>query len=928
MSLRAVGAGPVLSGRAEEITAVLGLLDAARAGAGAALVLTGEAGIGKSALLARAAAAASGMRVLAGIGVQAEAELPFAGLHLLLRGVTDAETAALPPAQADALGKALGRGTAGQPPADRYLVGLALLTLLAELGDRRPVLCLVDDVHWFDHATVEVLAFVARRLAAESVAMLFAARDDGGFRAPGLPELALRRLDDDAARSVLGAHADDLPRHVRDLLLREAAGNPLALVELVAAHRAGRLTEYPFGPPDAGHGGTPPSGGRVEAEFAARVAAMPRGARTVLLVAAADGSCDTGLVLAAAARLGATLADLEVAERAGLIAFTSGCLGFPHPLIRAAVYARETLAAKQAAHRALAETIDEAIDPDRTAWHRAAATIGPDERTAAALEAAAERARDRGSPESAAAAYERAARLSARPRDRGTRLAAAAAAAVDAGRCDWAADLSRRAAEHLHDPVSRARLALIDAALADADNRADQAAELLFEPALAVAGADPVLAGDMLVWIVEAAWTTRDAAPVRRVVQAVRDLGLSHAEHVIALAEIVSGQLDETHRPARPPDAPPPLVCRISDAPRSLAKTARWSLALGDDRRAHELATAAERDARSRGQLGVLPDTLAVLAATRWHLGLHRDAVAAATEGLRIAREIGRPKAVGALSDVLAQLAAVSGDEVGCEAALVDVAAHRPATVAPTTAATARSLLDLGAGRFEQAADRLAGLVAAAAPEARAWLPDLVEAAARAGRPDQARAAAERFSRWAACVDLPWARAVALRCRALVADGPEAGRLFAEAVAVHRSEAAGTDPAASPTGSRPFERARTELLHGEWLRRARLRTAARAPLRSACETFDDLGATPWAARARAELRATGESRAEPPPDGLGALTPQELQVVRLAAGGLSNREIGAQLFLSPRTVAYHLHKAFPKLGVTTRSQLARLDLPA
>uniref|UniRef100_UPI001BDD35D7 AAA family ATPase n=1 Tax=Pseudonocardia lacus TaxID=2835865 RepID=UPI001BDD35D7 len=270
MTLLAVGSGPALAGRSAEVATVLGLLDSARSGTGAALVLTGEAGIGKSALLAEAGAAAAGMRVLSGTGVQAEAELPFAGLQLLLRGVGDAETAALAPAQADALRAALGRGAPGQPPADRHLVGLALLTLLAELAERRPVLCLVDDVHWFDRATVEVLAFVARRLAAESVAMLFAARDDGGFRASGLPELALRRLDDDAARAVLGEHAGDLPGHVRDLLLREAAGNPLALVELAAAHRAGRLAEYPFGPPD-GFGGVPPGGGRVEAEFAARV---------------------------------------------------------------------------------------------------------------------------------------------------------------------------------------------------------------------------------------------------------------------------------------------------------------------------------------------------------------------------------------------------------------------------------------------------------------------------------------------------------------------------------------------------------------------------------------------------------------------------------------------------------------------------------
>ncbi|HZG92713.1 MAG TPA: AAA family ATPase, partial [Pseudonocardia sp.] len=357
--LRAVGSGPVLLGRAAETAALDELLDRARAGGSGALVVSGEAGIGKSALLDRARAAAGGMRVLAGTGVPGESALPYAGLHLLLREVAE-RTLTLPSAQAEALRGALGHGAAGQPPADRYLVGLAVLTLFAELAEERPVLCLVDDAHWFDRASAEVLVFVARRLAAESVAMVFAARDRPGFPAPGLPRLALRRLDDDTARRVLGAHADDLPRRVRDQLVREAAGNPLALVELAAAHRAGRLTDYPLGPPDAGRGGAPPTGGRVEAEFAARVAELPAPARTLLLVAAADGSCNTGLVLAAAGRLGASIGDLAAAERAGLLQFREGCLGFPHPLIRAAVYGRETLARKQAAHRALADAVDEA----------------------------------------------------------------------------------------------------------------------------------------------------------------------------------------------------------------------------------------------------------------------------------------------------------------------------------------------------------------------------------------------------------------------------------------------------------------------------------------------------------------------------------------------------------------------------------------
>jgi DNA-binding CsgD family transcriptional regulator len=507
-------------------------------------------------------------------------------------------------------------------------------------------------------------------------------------------------------------------------------------------------------------------------------------------------------------------------------------------------------------------------------------------------------------------------------------LAAAAAAAADGGLHDWAGALARRAAEHLEDPVDRARLALIEAALADAENRPDRAVQLLHQPAVAVADRDPGLAADMLTWIVEAGWAARDLASVRWAVAAVDRLGLTGAGHVLALADVVTEQLDDSFR-ARPM-APPPSapICALPESPRGQTKMARWSLALGDHRRAHELATAAERTARARGELGVLPDALAVLATTRWHLGQPRDACAAADEGLRVARDVGLTRSVDTLAAALAQLAAATGDEVRTEKALAEIGGR----LFPAAAGTARSLLDLGAGRFDAAADRLTDLIAgAAAPEVRSWLPDLVEAAARAGRPEQAAAAARRFARWADRVDLPWAHALALRCAALTTDGPAAGELFAEAVAVHRSEVVPEpDPSfgARPRESRPFERARTELLYGEWLRRDRRRTAARAPLRSACETFDDLGATPWADRARAELRATGESRADPPPDGRFALTPQELQVVRLAASGLSNREIGAQLFLSPRTVGYHLHKAFPKLGVASRAQLGGLDLPA
>ncbi|WP_433556758.1 helix-turn-helix transcriptional regulator [Pseudonocardia xinjiangensis] len=909
---------PALPGRATETAVVQRLLDTARAGRSAALVVGGEAGIGKSTLLRHAAAAAPDMLVLTRTGVETETELPFAALHLLLKD-TMAGVDELPGAQADALRAALGLATAERAP-DRFLVGLAVLTLLAELAAQRPVLCLLDDAHWFDRASAQVLLFVARRLDAEAVVMIFAARTGHvpAFPAPGLAELTLPRLDETTARHVLDSGAGDLPRHIREQLLREAAGNPLALHELPAAHRAGRAPVYPLGPPEAGRGGSAPTHSPVEREFAARIAALPDSVRTVLLVAAADNTCDTGVVLAAAQRLGSSAADLEAAERARLLMFQEGCLGFWHPLIRTAAYGSATVVAKQEAHRALADVLDGRPDVDRRNWHRAAASIGPDEDVAAALEESARGAADRGSNEGAAAAYERAGSLSPDPARRTGRLTAAAEAAADAGHREWAATLAVDAARPVADRVQLARLALIHARLADEVNRPEETHRLLMEAVVPTAAVAPGLADEMLLWAVEAGWSARDRGMVEQVVAAADRLG--DARYVRALSAVALAQLpgsDDTALPGAVAGLREMAICHDSGSPRVGATLAAWHLALGDHVTAHELAAAAERDCRTRGAHGVLPRVLAVLAAGRWHLGHRHDAAAAAAEGLQLARDAGHEQALGELAAVAAQLAAVEGDEVRLAAVLAELDGRRKPRGFSEAAAAARSLLDVGLGRFETAADRLTELVAH--PSRRQSLPDLVEAATRAGRPELARDAAARFERWAGHVGQDWARAVALRCRALVDGGDRAERLFAEAVAHHRLD-----------GARPFERARTELLHGELLRRGRRRAHARAPLRSALETFEELGARPWAERARAELRATGESRADaqPGPDLLTELTPQELQVVRLAAAGLSNRDIGAQLFLSPRTVGYHLYKAFPKLGVTSRAQLVRLDLPA
>ena len=851
-------------------------------------------------------------------GVETEMELPFAGLHALFADACDALDR-LPEAQAGALRVAL--GLAAGPPPDRFLVGLAVLSLLAELAAERPVLCVLDDAHWVDRASAQALLFAARRLGSESVVLLFAARTGlaPAFPAPGLHSLDLPRLDDASAREVLEAGAGDLPRPVRDLLLREAAGNPLALHELPAAHRAGRAPVYPLAPPDAGRGGVVPTHSVVEREFAARIVTLPAAARTALLVAAADGTCDTRVVLAAAERLGAGPGDLEVLERERLLMFSEGCIGFHHPLIRTAVYGAATLTGKRAAHQALAEVLDGQHEDDRRNWHLAASSIGPDEAVAAALEQSALRARERGSHETVAAAFERAAALTPFGPERARRMVAAAEAAAGAGHREWAAQLVGCTEPVTDDPQLRARLALVRARLADEEGDVAETHRLLLDAVGPAARAAPDLAGEMLLWAVEAGWSARDRGMVEQVAAAAGELGVPGAEHIRAHASLAAAQLPDD------PDAPLPTAaaalaemagCHGVGEPRATASLAAWYLVAGDDTRALVLSAAAEREARASGALGALPRVLAVLATSRWHLGHWKDAMAAATDGLCIARDVGQHQVVDQLAGVLAYLAAAAGDETRFAAALGELDGRRPTARSVGIVGSARGLLDLGLGRFDAAADRLAD-AAAASPGWWRGLPDLVEAAVRAGRTADAQRAADRYARWAEHTGQEWARAIVLRCRALVASGDDAAELFAEAAALHRMD-----------GAHPFDCARTDLLHGEWLRRARRRSEARGPLRAAADAFAEMGALPWAERARAELRATGETRPATgaAPDQLAELTPQELQVVRLAAAGLSNRDIAAQLFLSPRTVGYHLYKAFPKLGVASRSQLVRLDL--
>ncbi|GAA3888501.1 LuxR family transcriptional regulator [Saccharothrix violaceirubra] len=880
----------MLHGRAAESAVLGGVLDSARDGNSGVLVVRGEAGIGKSALLG--AVDAEGFRVLRGTAIESESVVPYAGLSLLLRCVSDGIDV-LPPRQAATLRIVLGDGECGDT--DPYHVGVALLALLAELAERQPVLCLVDDAHWLDQGSAFALLFAARRLRAESVAVVFAARDLHAppFPAPGVPELRLTALSDDDAFALLAEHAADLPRHVRERIAREAAGNPLALLELPAAQREGHLTAGPAHPP-----ATLPAHSRVRRMFADRIAALPERTRTLLLVAAADDTGDPGVVFPAAERLGASVADLEPAEQRQLLRSDDGRIAFRHPLVRTAAYRGASLVGRIDAHRALAGVV---ADETRRTWHLAAATTSPDEDVARALERLAETARKRGGSSAVLAAYHRAAELTPDPKTRGRRLTLAAAAAVEAGHFDRASALADSAADLLRDPLEYAKVARVWATLAGERGESAEAATILGKAAHCAATGDPDLASELLFTATQNAWTARDFTAVRGFAEQAS--GLPGAHRVKALARAAIG-LDEC-------DVPDTLAAMrelVAD-PREDVTRAWWHLVLGDDRAAYDHAATVERRARASGALGPLPRALAYLARARLNLGQPREARETAEEGLRIAADIGQGFSVGFLSCVLAEQAALAGDE----RRVAELVGALGGTGGPPTAVRAMcasALLDLGLGRPEAVLERLAD-VGAARLYAIGSLPDLVEAAVRVGEVGQAKRAADWYAEWADGTGHDWALAVADRCRALVTDEE---RYYLAARDRHRSPA------------RPFERARTELLYGEWLRRERRRVESRVPLRSAAETFERLGATPWAERARQELRATGESRPAPGPDPVGALTPQELQVVRLAAAGLSNRDIADRLFLSPRTVGYHLYKAYPKLGVASRGELARVPL--
>ncbi|MBP2705060.1 AAA family ATPase [Microbispora sp. RL4-1S] len=902
-----------LHGRQVERERLDQLVATVQAGHSSVLVLRGEAGIGKTALLEYARRGASGCRIVRASGIEPETELAFGGLHQLCVPFLD-NLCRLPDPQRDALGTAFGL-TAGTPP-DRFLVGLAALGLLGDAAGEEPVLCLVDDAQWLDQVSAQTISFVARRLSAEPIGLVLAVREHH-FEPDltGLRQLEVGRLNDDDARALLESVTPGrLDERVRDRIVAEAHGNPLALLELPLGLTPAELAGG-FGRPDAG----PPSG-QNERSFLHRVRALPAQTQQLLLIAAAEPMGDVTVLTRAAERLGIDAAAATPAEAAGLISIGTRAR-FRHPLVRSAAYQVVTPQDRQRVHRALAEATDPHADPERRVWHLANATAGPDETVAAELERSADRARLRGGVAAAAAFLERAAELSPDAARRAARALAAARAKYLAGGYDAALELLDAAelspldergsaeADLLRGQVvfsstsagaglplllkAAARLESLDAGLAreayrDAMFAVITAGHLpngarLADVARAILAAPPGPASERTnlflngVAVMAVEGYTAGTPMVLRALESFRDDGVSREEGL--------GWL--------------PFACRVA---HNVLDFDSWSV----------LSTRLVDLARETGALSVLPSALHMLVSNRALAG----ELAIAEELLAEAVDIGEVTG----SRFFARYAALvlepwRGREAATQqviSAVTREAALQGEGKVVTATHWAKAVLYNGLGRYE-AAYLAAARGSEHPPEFGGAfirsLIELVEAAVRSGRPARAAEAARKLEQLAQASGTDWALGTSASARAQVSDGEAAEASYREAI-----------ERLSRTGVR-VTLARARLLYGEWLRREDRGVDAREHLGIAYEMLTQMGAEAFAERARRELQAAGET-VRRRPKGRAILTPQEAQIARLACDGLTNPEIGAQLLISPHTVEWHLRKVFQKLGIVSRTQIS------
>ncbi|MGI5320867.1 helix-turn-helix transcriptional regulator [Actinomadura nitritigenes] len=912
-------AGPepmsALLDRESERAALDALLEDLRSGRGSALVVRGEAGVGKSALLEYAVGAAADMRVVRAAGLESEMELTYAGLHLLCVPLLD-RLGTLPGPQRNALSVAFGLRE-GPAPA-RFLVGLAVLTLLAEAAEERPLLCVIDDVQWLDQASAQALGFAARRLLAEPVGLIFAAREPGEeYR--GLTDLEVRGLPDQHARMLLRSVVRfRLDEPVQDRILAETKGNPLALLELP---RELGPTHVGGGPGPAGTQAVPT---RIERGFRRRVEALPVDTRSLMLVAAVEAAGDPALIWRAAGRLGVPASAAEAAEADGLL--QAGTLvRFRHPLVRSAVYSAASPSERRAAHRALAEVTDRDRDPDRRVWHLAAAASGSDEGVAAELVRAADRAQARGAVAAAAAFLQRAVELTDEPVRRSERVLAAAQGSFHAGALGAAADLLARAEVEPLDELQQARAALLRGRLAFASGRGSDAPRLLLKAAKQLETLDVALARQTYLdaWFAALyAGRSAGAGDLHEVSRAARSAPAPAGEPrpLDLLVDGLSLLVTEGRAQAAPALRQAARVVAEDDIPQAerlqYSRVALAAAALVWDEE-HWRAILA-RDVQICRETGMLTQ-LALYLGPMAVIAIWRGDLAAVVSLAAEENELATATGAGFVRHAALVLAGYRGDEAEDASTIEDVAAAALAAGQGNGVQMSQwisAVLLNGLGRYDAALEQ-ARKAAETAPELyfSMWaLPELIEAASRSGQTQVAMEALSRLTEATGIARTDWAQGIYARSQALVSEGEAAERLYEEAV--------------DRLGRICFrsEQARAHLLYGEWLRGEGRRTDARTHLSKAHDMFTDIGMQAFTRRAARGLMATGAPARMQTPYTRGDLTPQEAQIARLARDGLSNPEIAAQLFISPKTVEYHLSKVFTKLNVSSRKHLGAVPL--
>ena len=874
-------------------------------------MLRGEAGVGKSALLDYLSGQVTGWHVARAVGVESEMELVYAGLHQLCAPMLD-HLDRLPAPQRDALATVFGR-SAGPVPG-RFLVGLATLTLVAEVAEQQPLACVVDDAQWLDHASAQILGFVARRLLAERVAVVCAARTGAGDDVlAGLPELPVPALGDSDARALLLANVPGpLDAAVCDQIVKESHGNPLALLELPRTWNVAGL---------AGGFGLPSSqsvAGRIEQSYVRRLQLLPSETQLLVLTAAAEPLGDPVLLHRAAGTLGIDIAAAGPAQDGGLLAL-GGRVEFAHPLVRSAAYRSAAAGDRHRVHRALADATVAETDPDRRAWHRARATPGPDEEVAADLERSAGRAQARGGIAAAAAFLQRSGELTVDPARRAERALAAARASFQAGAFETALGLVATAEAGPLDEFQRAWVDLVRGQLAFASGLASNAPPLLLKAARRLELIDLDLAREtyLTAWGAASVATGQPAGRgvLLEICRAVR--ALPPRPGALRPLDLLLGGLalltTDGHAAATP--MLQRAATALADIP--VEDVLRWgwmataaSNAVWDNDGAHAISARQVQLIRDAGALAELPLYLSALGLASAWMGDFAGAASNIAEADSVAAATGSHFA----PYTLLRLRALQGREAEASAAIEQAAAGGPS--AALYAQWAAAVLYNGLARYEEAAWSARQ---ATSNTFEYWvsvwaLPELVEAAMHVGDAELARNALERLAETTQPAGTDFALGIETRSRALLSDGTAANDLYREAIERF-----------SRTRLRP-ELARAHLLYGEWLRREGRRVDAREQLRTAHHLFEAIGMEAFAERARRELLATGEKARKRSAGTREELTPQEEQIARLARDGLSNPEIGAQLFVSARTVEWHLRNVFAKLGITSRRQL-RTALP-